>query len=396
MADCDCDCGRVRASKENTKTQTDTHGVRRTTSVTSLLHWIMHFSTACGPVWLAMAATMLWTQLPVELVHAIAFETTLDAIDVRNLSLASHATFTALFGDVHAPNPYDVNQHRALAGIAFCCQHGWWRAARLAVERGYGDPNKEWSQLYAFSTTPVQQAIHNNQVELLKALLAHPDVAMGCCVSLAQPCRAGNTDVVRFLLDNGYAEPDEDDSEAILLAASGNHVDLLALLLEDGRADPGAGDNGALMSAAESGHIESVRLLLADPRVDPSDIDDYALWKASETGHVEIVRLLLADPRVDPLVDDSFPLAIAAENGHLDVVRLLLEDGRSDPGGDDNYALRQASHNGHADVVALLLSDPRTDPTAGNNYAFRTATALNHTTILDLLLDPKHNHKPQP
>ncbi len=123
---------------------------------------------------------------------------------------------------------------------------------------------------------------------------------------LVEAVRAGLTDAVKQLLDEGV-EPKADYSLALREAAANGNLEIVKLLLL--MSGTKANDSSALQSAAENGHLEIVRLLLtvSDPIADSS----WALQTSAENGHLEIVKLLL--PVSDPEVDDS---AALSSGGH--------------------------------------------------------------------------------
>ena len=177
--------------------------------------------------------------LPTEVVHRIAFHQTLSPSDVVSFALASRASYRLLFGDLGVENAFDVDQHRALCGAVTCVKRGWWRAATLAVSRGFGNPAGEWRATIGSLVNPLILAAGAGQTKLVSVLLAHPDVV------------------------------------------------------------PYANLNAALRVSARNGHADIVKLLLdSDPRVDPSCGNQYPIRHALHNNHLPVVDLLLADPRV--------------------------------------------------------------------------------------------------
>ena len=82
-------------------------------------------------------------ELSIEIIHRIVYGWLDKAEDVLALAMTSKAMYRMVLGEPGSEDEYDVDQHRALMGVAFCVKKGWWRAARLAMARGYGDPEEE-------------------------------------------------------------------------------------------------------------------------------------------------------------------------------------------------------------------------------------------------------------
>ena len=87
--------------------------------------------------------------------------------------------------------------------------------------------------------------------------------------ALCDACQNGYVSVVKLLLENG-ADPTDENSKSIRMAAHYGHTDVVKMLLQDGRADPAAHDNEAIISTSVRGHIKVVEDLLQDGRVEPS------------------------------------------------------------------------------------------------------------------------------
>ena len=206
-------------------------------------------------------------ELPIEIVQRVVFESGLGCEDVMGVALTSKRMYGKILGRMGEENEYDVDQWKATTGVVFCGRRKWWRSARMAVERGYGDPGEEWSVF--------------NHVTSKTTVLEE--------------------------------------------AAGAGEVEVVASLLADARVDPSVRGHRALRIAAERGREEVVRVLMACPEVDPSGGNNHAIAQAARMGHVEVVRLLLADARVDPSENESAPLRWASRYGHEDVVQLLLE-----------------------------------------------------------------------
>ena len=263
--------------------------------------------------------------LSIEITQYLVFHFAHSPLDVLSLALASKTMYRKVLGELGRENAYDRDQHCAVGGVVYCVKNKAWRAARLALERGYGDPCAEWKVRYKSTRTP-----------------------------LAEAAAAGVEGLVVCLLGVRRVDPGAARNAAIRLASLGGHTGTVRVLLADGRADPAADYNYAIRRAAQNGHATTVRVLLRDPRVDPSAKNNWAIRMAASAGHTVVVRLLLADDRVDPSAGTNYAVRMACAWGRIETVRVLLEDVRVDAAADNGYALRMARENGHWDVVRLL------------------------------------------
>ena len=365
--------------------------------------------------------------MAIEVVQMIAFHWMERAEDVVALALSSKTVYGKVFGVLGEENAYDRDQHRAVAGIEYCMQQGWWRGARLAVERGYGDPSIEVDVGFV-PAHPLTVASGMGEVELVRTLLRHPgvDPGVGNNRAMKRAARAGRVEVVRLLLQDDRAHPaEEGDNYAIELAAHYGHTEVVELLLGDPRVDPCGNNNYCIRYAAREGHVDIVRLLLGDPRVDPAGEESQALCGAVEMGHIDVAKLLLEDGRVDPSASDDTPIRWAIdredtemtflllrhemfdeETRDLDVIvwaaswtacetgqvlKALLEDESlydTLDWGSFGYALSVACLEGSVNVVSLLLEDThkRADPCYGDNEPLAGAILNGHIIIVGLLL----------
>ena len=378
----------------------------------------------------AMSESSWLLSLPPELIHAITFPHNTCPATTLALALTSRALYITLFGSLSTPNPYDLAQHRAQAGVSFCCRHSWPRAALLALSLGYGDPSSS-------SNLALKWACSHNHVGLVTALLtdSRVDPSVDYDFPLRVAAKSGFVDVVIALLadyrtnpTNGdwfsQLGPDSDPFSALEVAVIHNRREIVDLFMADHRVNesddqfadpnellplalentpPGSGipplflqhphfdlrrcEDNVFGLAAQYGHAEVVATLLEDPQVDPAERSNYAIGRAAEFGRLDVVRLLLDDPRVDPTPDNNYALRFAAANGHVDVVKVLLADVRIDPAAGENIALRWACQHGRVNVVHLLLDDPRTNPTDASNFAIRMASERGHAGVVRVLLD---------
>ena len=262
--------------------------------------------------------------LPTEIIHEIAFRRLTSPTDILSLALTSRTLHTHVLGVLGEENEYDGDQHRATAGIAYCCSRGWWRAAQMAVERGYGDHNHSWEDDKGRTTTPLTAASSHGIVPLVKTLLALPEI-----------------------------DPGSHSSVALRRACANGHAEVVEMLLADPRVDPSAKRNACLNLAVHSGNEETVRLVLEDERVDPTDSGPHTLGVAIKSGSASCLRILLEDGRIDPRARQCSALRKASWTGNVELVAALVEDGRLTQGG-AGVALRTAQLKGWTEIVELL------------------------------------------
>ena len=141
-------------------------------------------------------------------------------------------------------------------------------------------------------------------------------------------------DVVEVLLKHEGFLPTDLCDASLIAASSNGHVGAVRFLLEDGRANPTARDNSPIILAANNGHDDVLDLLLKDPRFDPTKLGDGLITSPTNDGHVGTIKLLLKDGRVPlkPWCNRVFSSAL--KFGNPEIIELLfgirgLEDDKS-------------------------------------------------------------------
>lgn len=185
----------------------------------------------------------------------------------------------------------------------------------------------------------------------------------------------GNTEIVRFLLEN-QANPNlgnDDEGTPLCVAASSfmapqeGETAIVDLLLEAEASLYGRNGSGMipLMYAAREGKTVTVKRLL-EAGTDPNyeDVRQWsALWLAVNNDQTETAKILLeagADPDVMGEMSNWTPLNLAAQNNNTELCRMLLEAGAEPngrPSGDDYFTvpLWFASMNDNVELVRMLL-----------------------------------------
>lgn len=200
--------------------------------------------------------------------------------------------------------------------------------------------------------------------------------------------------VVALLLNRGAkVDAKENDSSALLEAASKGYKDVVQLLLEVGADTYIANRYGEtpLELAARSGYKDVIELLLTEDANTNATANcrSRALCEASSQGHEEAVKLLL-DCNADIDTTSSYhhrALCEASRSGHEKVVELLLNHKTTINGESRCWydALIAASNQGHEGVVRLLLNkDAKREGLTGN--ALHEASGKGHEKVVELLL----------
>ncbi len=219
---------------------------------------------------------------------------------------------------------------------------------------------------------------------------------------LIKAVNASDIDKIQRLLAAGadVNSTDNNGSTPLIEAVSQNNTELLRLLL----AVPGIDVNKTnqtgytpLCYATFSGHSECVRLLLTAPGIDANKAEKNGwspLYWAIHYCNTECVRLLLTAPGIDVNQTDKLgetPLGQAASIDIPEIVRILLEA----PGIDVNQTNRfnqtplcQAASLGHTESVRLLLEVPGIDVNQTDRLGLsplRAAESYNHTECANLI-----------
>ncbi|KAG0130029.1 ankyrin repeat-containing domain protein [Tuber indicum] len=204
-----------------------------------------------------------------------------------------------------------------------------------------------------FDEQPIHWAVEQGCLEVLRVLLADPEVDVNCMTSYGYP--------------------------PLVLAVTNRQEGAVRMLLEDPRVKGimgGVRKEGAIHLAAAEGNVNIVRMLLHDPRYKNFrglDNNGTPLLHAVRRGRAEVVKLLLADDRRD--LRNFAPrnglglLHESAKRGYSKVVKILLEHGRVDVNQKDSWgstAFGLAFFYRKAEVITLLLNDPRVEVNAND------------------------------
>jgi len=184
---------------------------------------------------------------------------------------------------------------------------------------------------------PLNKLDHNH-TQPPNRLSAEEEASKKNAEILLESCRAGNLERVKALLQKEVS-PDSCDAAGttgLCLAAKAGNSDIVEFLLGNGaHAEALSGSRSPLSWAADSGHSEVILLLLKHrPTLKLNQADSFGLtplMEAVRSGHQEVVKLLLskgADVNATSKTLSSC-LTFAAEKNNLPMVELLLNNGAS-------------------------------------------------------------------
>ncbi|PUU73435.1 ankyrin repeat-containing domain protein, partial [Tuber borchii] len=246
-----------------------------------------------------------------------------------------------------------------------------------------------------FNEQPIHWAVEHGRLEVLRVLLADPEIDVNCMTSYGYPplvlaVTNQQEGAVRMLLEDPRVAGIMGGSRkegAIHLAAAEGNVNIVKMLLNDPRYKNfrGLDNNGSplLHASAKRGHSKVVKILLEHGRV---DINQKDIWGSTPFGlaffyrNADVITLLLKDPRVEVRAHDSdidyrespnigeSLLHHAARDGDcaVKVTRALLEDdkGRFNINQLDYQGrtpLHLASFNGGVNLMKLLVWKSQVD-----------------------------------
>ena len=210
------------------------------------------------------------------------------------------------------------------------------------------------------------QAENAEMVDLLLALGADPTLKdQRNWSALAAAARAGNTEILKALLD-AAAYTDADKRLAAEQALESGEADAYDLLVD-------SGIELTLPLAVQQGDLVAVKRLIgegADLNALAED-GDLPLAEAAEAGRADIVAAMLEAGADVNATDrwDVTALHLAAREGHTDVARLLLEAGADLSANDSTHGtpLHEAARGGHLEMIRLLLASGA-DPNARSGF----------------------------
>ena len=254
------------------------------------------------------------------------------------------------------------------------------------------------------STFPLNIACGKQYLEIIKLLLAHPDIDINkCSVSRETPlsiaCRNGYIDVVKLLVQHHsiMINTTFTDKTPLFHACEHGFTDIVKLLLWQPDININKVDAfgyNCLHIATVNNHIKVVKLLLQQPNVVVNNVNEFGktcLSIACELGFTNIVKLLLKHPKINVNLlatqgiasDKQSPLHIAFTHRHVETFKVLLKH--------DDVDVNLPSSNGMTIVKSFVSCYAPSDKHVtmlrsllkhGKTQAVFTNNAIANNTIL--------------
>jgi ankyrin repeat protein len=312
-----------------------------------------------------------------------------------------------------------VNQISTVFGTPLhaACRGQHTEIAKILLERG-ADPSIKDQRLRIplHEAAEVKGGLDQVIREILKTrpeLVDEVDVDSNTALQLAS--MAGNTDVVRVLLDYhaNCAIGDKFNAQPLFRAAGCGHADIVELLLEEGHADPNARDcfgRTALHGPAQTTDVRVHKLLIsknADVNIVGNDMKT-ALHEACNMGRIENVKLLLEckNIEINELDNDQFPplyKALCSSDANKDyfdkcvkpeIVKMLLERDDIDVNASNGIAVQEAARKGLYGFVEKMLTERNANiqMQGGKCGGVLQAAAISgNLKLVNLLLKPEYH-----
>jgi ankyrin repeat protein/predicted DNA-binding WGR domain protein len=218
--------------------------------------------------------------------------------------------------------------------------------------------------------TPIHCACMNPNSEILKHILElNPeyqviDSEMRKLSHYAACCKSAEP--LKYLASQNVDTRDHDNMKTtpLMYAAKAGNADVVKFLLHENRSVPAAKDRHghcALSYAAVSGHTKVIKLLLdAGVKVTLAGPDRMtALHFAAARGDFDTVEFLIDNGAKVPVKDKykRTPLLLACKNGNLKIASYLLQQGSPFDEGDSsgNTPLHYACAYGYPEIIDVLM-----------------------------------------
>ncbi|GBM44967.1 Ankyrin repeat domain-containing protein 17 [Araneus ventricosus] len=285
------------------------------------------------------------------------------------------------------------------SSLAEACTHGDINTVKKLLEEG-----RNVNEVTEDGESLLSLAASSGYFELAQLLLAMKanveDRGLKDMTPLMEAANAGNTDIVKLLIQHGADVNAQTSQEKKLKGAKVKNQDMnMKSQQEIHGAIPSIvcpEGNTPLMFACAAGHVDIVRILLdAGARVEDHNENGHTpLMEAASAGHVEVAKLLVERGASINTHSNEFKesaLTLACYKGHLEMVRFLLEAGadREHKTDEMHTALMEASMDGHVEVARLLLdSGAQVNMPADSFESPLTLAACGgHVELAMLLLD---------
>ncbi len=261
------------------------------------------------------------------------------------------------------------NQIFGFTVLTHAAKHGKTNVVKYLLQQG-ADP----SIPDPANSLPLHHAADKGHLEIAKMLIEKKADSINVkghqrATPLCVASRAGNLDMVQFLLNSGADATIHDGNGYLPLhwATQNKHLEIVKTLVDKNLNlvnAKGPGGNTALNISAIEGVVNIAQYLLdhgADLNIS-NDAVSLPLHNASFGGHVKIVELLHKDKNFNINAKgtpfQATALSIGAYKGHLNIVKYLADNGADinmPAAADGNLPIQYAAFLGHFDILKYLL-----------------------------------------
>ena len=276
--------------------------------------------------------------------------------------------------------------------LMYACRRGQAAAVALLLDRG-----ARLDVMSSRGNSALYEAVFAGRLEVLKVLLAHPDLDVNEThpgrsnqTALMFAAQEGKWNIIDSLLEQDALDVNLQDANrntALCLAILSDKTKIAVQMIEyEGKSFQlnlvNWTGSSALILAASQGQVEVVDKLLdkgADPSIRDEEGGGTALLRAVDSKSVRVVEIMLKHENVNVHAlddDDRGLLHGAALSGCAEILELLLDQGLDFNAKDKKgkTPLHDASQAGAFDVTKLLLD--RGANTSLQDHAQRTAWTI--------------------
>ena len=250
------------------------------------------------------------------------------------------------------------------------------------------DTNNQYKSLSS-SSSPFFTALMKGHLEIVNYFVdtvveLHASKAKDCTY-LHSACVIGDLDVVKYLIQINYCDPqcqDDNGWSPLHYSCKHGHIQIVEHLVNEQNCEVVCytNDRSTPFSIAVDNNHDDVALFLIQKQFSHlSNSHLSLLHSACQVGELEIVKFLVKGKHVDPHCRDSnglAPLHVACENGHLDIVKYLTQEVDCDPmcmTSDAWTPLHSASKNGRTNILKYLIEEKQCNSKC---KAFKSITPL--------------------
>eukprot|EP01006_Ploeotia_vitrea_P014563 TRINITY_DN3953_c0_g1_i1.p1 TRINITY_DN3953_c0_g1~~TRINITY_DN3953_c0_g1_i1.p1 ORF type:complete len:227 (-),score=20.72 TRINITY_DN3953_c0_g1_i1:4-684(-) len=197
------------------------------------------------------------------------------------------------------------------------------------------------SNLQLFAThTPINNLRYSVTGIVKWRMATEPNHRIGGISPLLHAAAEGHQHIVRWLLEEGHADPAERTPEnitALLWAAHGGYSELVSFLLGSGNsslAECDSDGNTAMLCAAMGGQLQMVQWFITHAGVDlhelNNDMEDALILAIGFAKSYQVAQWLISQGGFNPTrftCTRASALSTAAKHGLMQILTLLLTEG---------------------------------------------------------------------